>query len=241
MNQADFQRPAGSGRKLFLVLLLLVAVAALGYDFLVAKPAWEEAFNRAQTMQDPKKDSQGEAIQENGRIVRLGDVDGDGDITPKDVKQFLNRAPSTSESPADNTLVETYSWRRGIPFATYDVHVIYSRGKNSTTLYSVSKRRPKAEDLRQRFETRDDRPPGLGVAGGPPKDGENPRKRGKEGDNPEGDNPAGSPNAANKSGDKDSPTGDTDEAGRRKSGDEAADPAGGEAAKSPDPAPGDNG
>jgi hypothetical protein len=170
MNTDEFKSASsGSGRKMFLVLLLLVAVAAFGYDFFVAKPAFQAGYEKLQSMTDPKKDDTGNPIFVNSSIVKQGDLNGDGYITIEDVHEVIGRAPSATETPenSDSTIVETYSWTRGIPFMTYDAYVVYSKGEEHTTMYAVTERKPEKKDYRQKAKTLQDRPADLGRAGTP--------------------------------------------------------------------------
>ncbi len=191
MNKDEFQKPSGSGRKIFLVVVLLLVLGALGYDFLVAKPAYEGGMAQLQSLLDKKKDAEGELVFNDGKTVSVGDLDGDGKVTPDDVHKSMGREPSSTSSPQDNTFVEVYSWPRGIPFVTYEAYVIYSRSGESTELYKISEREPGKDDFRQKAETLEDRPPGLtrstggGVGEGPP-DGAGNADDDKDGDSDDG-------------------------------------------------------
>ncbi len=169
MNNNEFQKPAsGAGRKIFLVVLFLLVLGAFGYDYLVAKPAYEGGLKKLQSMLDPKKGPDGEMILVDGKTSKCGDMDGDGRVTPDDVHKFMERDPSATSTPMETAYVETFAWPRGIPFISYKAYVVYSKGAEATTLYKVTQTEPTEDDYRQKYTQvpAEDRPPGLRVSGG---------------------------------------------------------------------------
>jgi hypothetical protein len=168
----EFQRPSsGRGRRLFLGLLLLVAIGALAYDFLVARPAYTEGLAKLQTLDDPERDNNGEPIYRDGSMVWLADMDADGRVEREDVHKYLEKEPSHESSPDDINVIETYSWPRGIPFMTYNAYVLYVKGEDMdgekyVKLYSVMDVKPTDKDLRQGVTIPEDLPADLEVSAG---------------------------------------------------------------------------
>ena len=169
MNKDEFQNTSsGNGRKLFLVLVLLVVLGVFGYDYFVAKPAYQEGIKKLQAMLDPQKDDQGEAIMENGMIMKIGDLDKDGYVTQEDVRKLMGREPKSTVTEEETTIVETYAWPRGIPLMTYDAYAVYYKDADKTTLKKVTESKPelkKPQTIAQK-----DRPAGLTLSAGNPAD-----------------------------------------------------------------------
>jgi hypothetical protein len=136
------------------------------------KMAFDKALKKLQSMHDPKTENGEAIIDENGRIAKLGDLDGDGHITQDDVHKVMDREPSATETPKENTIVETYSWPRRNSSKTYDAYVVYSKRTERVTFYTVTESKPGQDDYPKTATTtpREDRPAGLGRAGNPAAD-----------------------------------------------------------------------
>ncbi len=167
MNKDEFQNTSsGKGRKLFLVVVLLAVLGGFGYDYFVAKPAYQEGVKKLLAMLDPQMDNTGEAVMENGNIIRIGDLDRDGFVTQQDVRKAMGREPKTTETQEETTVVETYAWPRGIPLMTYDAYAVYFKSEDRTALLKVTESKPE----KKKPETKKDRPAGLNRAGNPAAD-----------------------------------------------------------------------
>ena len=149
MNNDEFPKPGGSGRKIFLAIVLLVVGGAFAWDFLVAKPAYEKGVEQLQQMLDLKKDANQELVLVDGVTQKLHDTDGDGIVSPAEVHAAMNGEPASSENPQENTLVETWSWQRGFPTASYKAWVLYTVSGDKVSFYKVMQRAPTESDYRQ--------------------------------------------------------------------------------------------
>jgi hypothetical protein len=107
--------PSGSrtGIRVVLIVILVLLIIALLHDRFRARPQWEAAY---------------EAIAQ-----RNTEVNASPDDLPMDaaaVKSIVGFAPSSSAPhPGDDRfMVETYTWRRGLPWMTYKLLAVYSEG-----------------------------------------------------------------------------------------------------------------
>jgi hypothetical protein len=127
------RRSGGSSTRLVvLLLILLVAGAAAGWDYLIARPAFYQAQDKVKPLL-PGSD----ADADKGDVTPS--VSAPIDATQKDVHAALGLTPAATE-PAGSYLVERYSWRRGIPWMTYDLWVIYDDDERRTLRNATSVR-----------------------------------------------------------------------------------------------------
>ena len=96
--------------RIVLIAILLVMIAALGYDRKVARPAVDDAFDKVKVM--------------NTKNNQKGADQGGGITTNADVQKILGRKPS-KKMKVEAYNVEVYSWRAGIPWRTYDYFAVY--------------------------------------------------------------------------------------------------------------------
>jgi hypothetical protein len=113
-----------------LLLILLVTAAAAGWDYLVARPGYEQALEKVEPLVPMSDSGAGEDADRQAAPK---------DATQKDVHAVLGVSPAVTE-PAGSYLVERYSWRRGIPWLTYDLWVIYDDDGVHTLRNATSKR-----------------------------------------------------------------------------------------------------
>ncbi len=106
MTKDEFSNSPGKSRTLLLVAVLLVVAAAFAYDRLVAKPAVDQALAKI------------DELTETGYFEK----------TNQDVQEVVAKPPAKQWKPGgrQDVIVETYQWRRGLPFLTYDIHVVYA-------------------------------------------------------------------------------------------------------------------
>jgi len=102
-------RPAASRlaviRQTVLVVLLLGAIAAAAYDFGVARPNYHAA------------------IAHLNEVYERSDA---AEMTNSDIQQVIGKAPSQVEYiEGRSTRIETYSFSRGLPGATFKLYVWY--------------------------------------------------------------------------------------------------------------------
>lgn len=173
MNADEFKSSSGGGRKFLLFTVLLVVAGMVGYDYLVCQPAFREAQAQANQIQNPKRDDKGDAVinKNTGSITKQGDVDEDGVVTPDDVHSFLGKEPSDVDAEfTETTVLETYSWPRGIPFMSQQLFAEYSRtksnGEERLSLFKVHMTMPESGGTEFVPLPPEERPEGLGMGGG---------------------------------------------------------------------------
>ena len=123
--------PAKDTNPLRLVLLLLLfglALAGLLYDYTIARPNIQKADRTIQGLLDGS----------------IEDPNSDHTVTPDEVQLMLGIQPSRVE-PLSNGMIEIYSWPSGLPFRTYDLHVVYA-GKQLPLLHSATTNTEPEED-----------------------------------------------------------------------------------------------
>lgn len=106
--------PAKKGspiRLLILLVLLALAVGALGYDYLVARPAVDKAY----------KDIQALADQRNQAGVGKADL-----VRSKDIQELLGGKPTiVRDYPKEGYTLEWYCWWGPVPFLnTYRQYIV---------------------------------------------------------------------------------------------------------------------
>jgi len=107
-------------RQLILVAILLVAGGALAYDYLVARPSAQEAFEQVEKLQESDTDR-------DEVIKKLGE-------------------PSTTYNKEGAITIDLYSFRSGLIFRTYKVYIVYT---GAGRIDSVSKdKKPSELDLK---------------------------------------------------------------------------------------------
>ena len=114
MSQNQTNPPAPSSapiRQGILVLLLVIMLGALWYDYKVARPAVETAFQQISTLNE-----------------KINGAAGQKYMTEKDVQQELQRAPIRTFSE-NGYFVEVYGWRAGLPTKYHEYFAIYTDGQ----------------------------------------------------------------------------------------------------------------
>jgi hypothetical protein len=107
-------------RKGILYGLLVIMLVALGYDYLVARPAVDEAYDKI--------------VKENQRMnARPGEV-----LTNTGVAELIGKEPSeTFNDGAD--LVEVYAFRGGLPMKPHKLFAVYKRQGEQQAFYRHAK------------------------------------------------------------------------------------------------------
>ena len=174
MSGDEFQGSgSGIGRKVFLVLLLLAVGGMFGYDYLVSQPAFREGVAKLESIQDPSRDENGDAeLTEGGAVLKVGDVNKDGRISPDDVHKYMTMEPAAVDTQGDTIVLETFCWQRGVPLLSYSAYVAYSRikdadGNETLTLFRVYSEKPEKVGTEYEETPPDERPPGLAMGGAP--------------------------------------------------------------------------
>lgn len=148
-NDTGYSSSGGGMRKLILTVALLLVLGLFAFDQFISKAAYTSAVKELGDMQSLKLDENGKMqVDANGVTMKKGDVDGDGIVTDKDVKQLLNREPSATEDIGENGIVHTYSWARGIPGKSYDTYVMFTKQEDHNVMYRHTDEKPTEEQFR---------------------------------------------------------------------------------------------
>lgn len=102
---------AGSGklRQFVLLGILFVLVIALLYDYRVARPSVEQAYDK---------------IAEQSILVNRSSTEV---FTNENVQELIGKQPSRTFEEPNGDLVEVYSWRSGLPIRTHDLFAVYKQ------------------------------------------------------------------------------------------------------------------
>ena len=101
--------PKGSSARLVVLLCILaVALVAMGYDRLVARPAVDAAYS-AIAAKNVEINATPNAV-----------------FTNTDVQDLIGRKPARTFTNPDGNTVEIYQWRSGLPIRTFDLYAIYT-------------------------------------------------------------------------------------------------------------------
>jgi hypothetical protein len=115
--------------------VLVLVVALFGYDYLVAKPATEKAYNGIKELSD-KRNAEG--------VAKEGKIDPKL-LKPADVQEFLKKKPSSTKTGKD--YVVEYYWWGGMPHRNYVSVLYYGSGDNLRFNTHYQNANPDAEDL----------------------------------------------------------------------------------------------
>ena len=104
------ETPKGSSMRLNILLCILVlGVAAMAYDRMVARPAVEAAYAAI--------------VAKNVEVnATRGQV-----FTNTDVQKLIGKTPAKTFTNPDGDTVEIYQWRAGLPIRTHDLYAIYTQ------------------------------------------------------------------------------------------------------------------
>ncbi len=95
--------------RLILFGILFLLVVALIYDYRVARPGVNQAYDK---------------ITEQSTLVNMSSTKK---FTNKDVQELLGKQPSETFEDPNGDFVEVYSWRSGLPFRTHDLFAVYKK------------------------------------------------------------------------------------------------------------------
>ena len=107
---------AARKRQMILFTILILGVIALLWEFRVARPKSEQAYEAVQNMLKTNYAGAGEVTNTN-----------------EDVKKLIGKAPAQT-IPRDQHAVEVYKWRRGLPIMAYTVQVLYNKKEDGRML-----------------------------------------------------------------------------------------------------------
>lgn len=113
--------PRGGAQRIVRIVLFAIlglAIAALGYDQLLARPRNEDEFAKVQKLVETKNLNPASKP-----------------ITNKDVRDLIGRDPSRTVEK-DFYAMEFYTWPRGLPINSYYICVVYAP-KNGMLLHEV--------------------------------------------------------------------------------------------------------
>ena len=117
--------------RILLIAGCAIFASLLAYELTVTKSNWNDKWSQLDEMQT--------LVEGQSGLEKKGDMDGDGFLTNADVSQIAGKAPKATVQVGEKYVVETYSWRRSLPFMSYDIHAIYRKGEERNTLYAFQK------------------------------------------------------------------------------------------------------
>lgn len=107
-------------RQIILLVLLLIMLLALGWDYKIARP-----------QSKAKADELSEAAQARAVKARTGQLSSD------EVAEVLEREPSTTLD-GDKYTIEVFKWRGGLPWKSYNVWVVYRKTSDGPRFHTLS-------------------------------------------------------------------------------------------------------
>ena len=108
--------PTSVRRKKVLLALLVVMLVMLVYDYRVARPSVDRAYQ-----------------QISERTVAVNDSP-DRSLTNVNVQSLITKSPSRTFLDGDD-LVEVYSWQSGLPLRTHDLFAVYKESKRGEQVF----------------------------------------------------------------------------------------------------------
>ena len=99
----------GRNRQTVLFVILVLGIIALIWEFRIARPNHEQAWDAVEKMLESNYSAAGEVSNTN-----------------EDVKQLIGKSPAQT-IPKDYHAIEVYKWRRGLPILAYTVQVLYQK------------------------------------------------------------------------------------------------------------------
>ncbi|MCH1495981.1 MAG: hypothetical protein L7U72_12175 [Rubripirellula sp.] len=111
----------GGPRQTVLLVLLGVMVVALAYDYKVARPNVDAAYEKIVT----------KSMQVNSKSTEV--------LTNLSVRELLEMEPSETREEANGDLVEVFSWRSGLPIRTHNLYAVYKKNGENWLFHRHSK------------------------------------------------------------------------------------------------------
>ncbi len=111
----------GNTRKILLFAILGLLVLALAYDYRVARPSVETAYNKI--------------VDRNTEVNRKSTEV----FTNLDVRQLIGKEPSRTFEDANGDLVEVYSWRSGLPIRSHELFTVFKPNNGKFLFYRHAK------------------------------------------------------------------------------------------------------
>ncbi len=118
-KQSD--HPSGGVRSKVLVGILGLGLVALAYDYAVARPAVETAYNAIAAR----------STEVNAKSTEV--------FTDSDVRKLIGKEPSKTFNDANGDVVEVFSWRSGLPIKTHDLFAVYKPNGGKNLFYRHAK------------------------------------------------------------------------------------------------------
>jgi len=119
---------AARKRQTVLFIILILGLISMFWEFRVAKPKHEQAWEAIQKMIATNYSKAGEVTNTN-----------------EDVEKLLGKAPAGT-IPKEYQAVEIYKWRRGLPVMAYTIHVLYKKKEDGRLLLANAKRNEEFTD-----------------------------------------------------------------------------------------------
>jgi len=102
------KKPVRGNRIIILLIIMIIMICGLAYDWFIARPGCETGFETVQNL-----------VQKNVAASLAEEP-----ITNLSVQKALGKEPATTTTTEDYT-IETYRWPRGLVGLSYTVYVIY--------------------------------------------------------------------------------------------------------------------
>ncbi len=112
---------SGNTRKKVLFGILALLLVALLYDYAVARPSVETAYNQIVDR----------STEVNSKSTEV--------FTNLDVRELLGKEPSRTFDDANGDKVEVYSWRSGLPIKSHELFTVYKPNNGKFLFYRHAK------------------------------------------------------------------------------------------------------
>jgi hypothetical protein len=112
---------SGKTRTKVLFGILGLALAALAYDYRVARVGVDSAYDQIQQRN----------VEVNAENTTM--------FTNLDVRELLDKEPSETFNDVNGDMVEVFSWRSGLPFRTHNLFAVYKSSAGKKMFYRHAK------------------------------------------------------------------------------------------------------
>ena len=112
---------SGNPRQTVLLFVLVLMIIALGYDYRVARPGVNDAYDKITQ----------KSMQVNANSTET--------LTNLGVRELLGMEPSEILEEPNGDMVEVFKWRSGLPIRTHDLYSVYKKNGDDWLFYRHSK------------------------------------------------------------------------------------------------------
>jgi hypothetical protein len=115
------ENTSGNTRTKILFGILGLTLAALAYDYCVARVGVDSAYDQIRQR----------SVEVNADKTTM--------FTNLDVRELLDKEPSETFNDVNGDMVEVFSWRSGLPFRTHDLFAVYKPSAGKKMFYRHAK------------------------------------------------------------------------------------------------------